>query len=63
MKALKKIEKLEEENESLKETVRNIGCELSDEDLEVVIGGMSEGKLETYIADLLNEYRYTIFKS
>jgi sugar-specific transcriptional regulator TrmB len=63
MKSLNEINKLKEENDALKEAVTEIGYELSDEQLEVVIGGMSEGKYQLYIIDLINEYRHSIIKS
>jgi hypothetical protein len=58
MKSLEEIKKLEEENEILKDTL----SELSDEQLEVVIGGMSEGKYKKYIVDLINDYNQSVLK-
>jgi len=63
MKSLNEINKLKEENDALKEAVTEIGYELSDEQLETVIGGMSEAKYQTYITELVNEYKYSILKN
>jgi len=63
MKTLKQIEKLEDENKLLKETLEDIVCELSDEDLEKVIGGMSEERFKVYMSELSNEYRSSFLKS
>ncbi len=63
MKSLDEIKKLEEENKILKEAVTEVCCELSDEQLETVIGGMSEAKYQTYITELVNEYKYSILKN
>ena len=63
MKSLKQIEKLEDENRLLTESLEEFVCELSDEDLEMVIGGMSEDRLKIYMTDLINEHRYSLIKS
>ena len=36
------------------------GRELTEEELEHVIGGMSKGRFEIYITSIINEYRYSI---
>jgi len=54
MKALKRIDTLGGENESLEKAIEDVDQELSDEQLEVVIGGMKPKSFERYIADLLN---------
>jgi len=53
MKSLKKIEELEKENKALKD---HICSELTDEELEMVIGGMSEKAYDRYIIKLINEH-------
>ena len=54
MKALKRIDTLEDENEFLKRAIEDIGQELTDEQLEVVIGGMKPRAFDRYVCDLLN---------
>ena len=56
MKSLNKIEELEKENNILKEIITDIGRELSDEELEGVMGGMSIETFRDYVADLMNEH-------
>ena len=56
MKSLDKIKELEEENNMLQEIILDIGQELSDEQLEDVIGGMSKEKFKDYMVDLVNEH-------
>ena len=63
MKSLDEIKDLKEENDMLKDVITDIGFELSDEQLEHVIGGMSETKWKTYMVDLINEFKYLTFKS
>ena len=63
MKSLDEIKDLKEENDMLKDIITDIGFELSDEQLEHVIGGMSEAKWERYMTDLINEHRYLKLKS
>ena len=58
MKSLEQIKKLEEENSALKDVL----SELSDEQLEDVIGGMSDSKYKEYITDLINNYNYSLLK-
>jgi len=53
MKSLKKIEKLEEKNSILKDHARS---ELTDEELETVIGGMSKGAYDRYVIKIINEH-------
>jgi len=63
MKSLDQIEKLKEKNAMLEEIVTDISFELSDEQLEHVIGGMSEARYKVYMIDLINEHRHLNIKS
>ena len=63
MKSLDEIEKLKEKNAILEEVVAEVSCELSDEQLEHVIGGMQEGRWKIYKTDLVNEHRRLKTKS